>query len=312
MTFTIPPGFPAPTYTFTTNQLTEEGFQLGRKLFYDGRLSQDGLEPCSSCHQQFAAFGTYDHDLAHGFNNQHTLRNATALFNMVWHKQWHWDGAILNLEVQPLAPLQAPNEMAEEINHVLGKLQQDSAYRAMFKAAFGDEQITSQRFLFAITQFVGSMVSANSKYDKVKAGQATFTSDEQNGYAVYQAKCSTCHSEPLFTDLSFRNNGLKLDPFLLDYGKMRITGKKEDSLKFKVPSLRNLYFSFPYMHDGRFVGISQILEHYNSGILDGPTLDPLLKNKIPLNNVEKYYLTQFLRALTDSSFVNDKRFGPPQ
>lgn len=312
LVFSVPKGFPAPNYQFTNNPLTQEGFDLGKKLFYDGRLSKDGNFPCASCHQQVAAFATFDHDLSHGFNNQFTTRNAPGLFNMVWHKEMHWDGGINHIEVQPLAPLTAPNEMAEDINNVIGKLQADEKYRQLFRSAFGDETINSQRMLFAITQFVGSLVSGNSKYDKMKAGTATFTSFEENGYKLFQSKCASCHQEPLFTDFSFRNNGLPLNNFLKDFGRMRITSKKEDSLKFKVPSLRNVVQTFPYGHDGRFTSLNQMIEHYSTGIQDGPTLDPLLKTKIPLNPTEKFYLTQFLATLTDSTFLKDKRFAEPQ
>lgn len=308
----IPAGFPAPQYSFTGNPLTKEGFELGRKLFYDGRLSKDGNFPCASCHQQFAAFATFDHPLSHGFNNQFTLRNAPGLFNMIWNKEMHWDGGITNIEVQPLAPITAPNEMAEDINSVITKLQADELYRKMFTAAFGDETINSQRMLFAITQFVGFMVSASSKYDKVKQGQATFTQTEQNGYTLFQSKCATCHAEPLFTDHSFRNTGIPVDPFINDFGRMRITNKKEDSLKFKVPSLRNVALTFPYGHDGRFSSITSVLDHYSSGIQNGPTLDPLLMNKIPLTNFDKFYLLEFLKTLTDSTLINDKRFAQPE
>jgi cytochrome c peroxidase len=308
----IPAGFPAPQYSFTGNPLTKEGFELGRKLFYDGRLSKDGNFPCASCHQQFAAFATFDHPLSHGFNNQFTLRNSPGLFNMAWSKEMHWDGGIANIEVQPLAPITAPNEMAEDINNVITKLQADEVYRKMFTAAFGDETINSQRMLFAITQFVGFMVSAGSKYDKVKQGQATFTQTEQNGYTLFQSKCATCHAEPLFTDHSFRNTGIPVDPFVNDLGRMRITNKKEDSLKFKVPSLRNVALTFPYGHDGRFSSITSVLDHYSSGVQSGPTLDPLLKNKIPLSNFDKFYLLEFLKTLTDSAFISDKRFAQPE
>lgn len=310
--FPIPAGFPAPQYSFTGNPLTKQGFELGRKLFYDGRLSKDGNFPCASCHQQFAAFATFDHPLSHGFNNQFTLRNAPGLFNMAWNKEFHWDGGINNIEVQPLAPLTAPNEMAEDITNVINKLKADEVYQRMFTAAFGDETINSQRMLFAITQFVNSMVSANSKYDKVKQGKAAFTQTEQNGYTLFQSKCATCHTEPLFTDNSFRNNGIPVDPFINDYGRMRITNKKEDSLKFKVPSLRNVAITLPYGHDGRFSSITSVLDHYSSGIQNGPTLDPLLKNKIPLTNFDKFYLLEFLKTLTDSSFISDKRFAQPE
>ena len=308
----IPAGFPAPQYSFTGNPLTKEGFELGRKLFYDGRLSKDGNFPCASCHQQFAAFATFDHPLSHGFDNQFTLRNAPGLFNMAWNKEMHWDGGITNIEVQPLAPITAPNEMAEDINNVINKLKADEVYPKLFTAAFGDEAITSQRMLFAITQFVNSMVSGNSKYDKVKQGKATFTQTEQNGYTLFQSKCATCHSEPLFTDHSFRNTGIPVDPFVNDYGRMRITNKKEDSLKFKVPSLRNVALTFPYGHDGRFSSITSVLDHYSSGVQDGPTTDAIVKNKITLTNFDKFYLLEFLKTLTDSTFITDKRFAQPE
>jgi cytochrome c peroxidase len=310
--FEVPQGWPSPHYNFSGNPLTKEGFELGRKLFYDGRLSKDGNFPCASCHQQFAAFSTFDHPLSHGFNNQFTLRNAPGLFNVAWQPQTHWDGGITNLEVQPLAPIMAPNEMAEDINSVLEKLRQDGNYPSLFRAAFGDATINSQRMLWALTQFVGSMVSANSKYDQVKKGAAQFTPDEQTGYTIFQSKCTSCHTEPLFTDNSFRNTGITVDPTNKDYGRMNITRRPEDSLKFKVPSLRNVAVTAPYGHDGRFLSISQLLEHYNSGVQDGATTDPLVKNRIPLSINDKFYLLLFLRTLTDSSFITDKRFSPPE
>jgi cytochrome c peroxidase len=312
LSLNLPASFPAPTYTFEGNPLTQQGFDLGKKLFYDGRLSKDGNFPCASCHQQFAAFATFEHDLSHGFNNQFTKRNAPGLFNLLWQKEFHWDGGINHIEVQPLAPITAANEMAEDISSVINKLKADAKYREMFRSAFGDNDITSQRMLKALTQFVGSMISANSKYDKVKRGEETFTTAQQAGYVVFQAKCASCHKEPLFTDQSFRNNGLPLNMHLLDYGRMNITHKKEDSLKFKVPSLRNVVLTFPYGHDGRFWSLDEVFNHYSTGVQNGPTLDPLLKNKIPLSNIERGNLKQFLSTLTDSSFVKDKRFSEPQ
>lgn len=311
ISFTVPNGFPAQFYQFNNNPLTQQGFDLGRKLFYDGRLSKDGNFPCSSCHQPIAAFSTFDHDLSHGYNNQHTKRTAPGLFNIAWHKELNWDGGMSTIEARSLVHITAPNEMAEEITSVIGKLQSDASYRQMFKAAYGDEVINSQRMLQAITQFVGLMVSADSKYDRVKAGKATFNTHEENGYKIFQAKCATCHPEPLFTDFTYRNIGLKLNPLLQDFGRMHITNKKDDSLKFKVPSLRNIFQTFPYGHDGRFTSINQMLEHYSTGIEDGPTLDPLLKSKIPLTANERVYLVQFLGTLTDSTFLTDKRFAEP-
>jgi cytochrome c peroxidase len=216
------------------------------------------------------------------------------------------------LEVQPLAPLTAPNEMAEDINTVIKKLQADPAYPPMFKAAFGSDQVSSQNMLKALTQFVAMMVSANSKYDKVKRGEAQFTVSEQAGYESFKQKCAACHQEPLFTDLSYRNDGFSINTSLQDVGRMRISGKSEDSLKFKVPSLRNVALTEPYTHDGRILSIGQMIDHYTSGIVNSPTLDPLLKNGIQISYAEKFYLIDFLKTLSDSSFIQDTRFSQPQ
>lgn len=310
--FSVPAGFPQPNYTFEGNPLTQQGFDLGRKLFYDGQLSIDGNFPCASCHQQFAAFSTYDHDLSHGFNNQFTTRNAPGLFNLVWLKEFHLDGAINHIEVQPLAPITATNEMADDINNVIRKLKNDNTYPPLFSAAFGSGEINSQRILKALTQFMASMVSANAKYDKVKRNAASFTSIEQAGYTLFQGKCAVCHQEPLFTDLSYRNTGLSLNPFLKDLGRMHITGNRQDSLKFRVPSLRNVMLTFPYSHDGRLYTIDQVLDHYATGILQSSTLDPLLKNGIKLTASERSNIKAFLSTLTDSSFISDKRFAQPE
>lgn len=311
VSFTVPAGFPAPHYDFNANPLTREGIALGRKPFYDGRLSKDGNFPCASCHQQFASFASYAHDLSHGFNSQFTTRNAPALFNLAWQTSFQWDGGVNNIEVQPLAPITAPNEMAETIDNVITKLKQDQDYPSLFKAAFGDEQINSQRMLKALSQFNLSLVSANSRYDSMKRGEATFDRYEQQGYAIFQNKCATCHPEPLFTDYSFRNNGLDLNPDLNDVGRMKITGKSADSLKFKVPSLRNVNLTAPYMHDGRFWFLSQVLEHYRSGIVQSPTLDPSLKNGISMTDADVQNVMAFLRTLTDSTFTANPAFSQP-
>jgi cytochrome c peroxidase len=308
----IPAGWPQPEPLFQNNPLTVEGFDLGKRLFYDGRLSKDGNFPCASCHQQFAAFATYDHDLSHGFDNQFTMRNSPGLFNMAWQKAFHWDGGINHLEVQPLAPITAPNEMAENIDTVLAKLRKDSKYLQQFKAAFGDETINSQRMLKALSQFVGSLVSYNSKYDKVKRGESSFSTAESQGYALFKANCATCHKEPLFTDLSYRNTGLPINTSLRDFGRMRITGLSSDSLKFKVPSLRNAQITFPYMHDGRFYSLQQAVDHYRTGIQNSATLDPLLINKIPLTIADRDNIIAFLRTLTDAAFTSDPRFEAPK
>lgn len=307
----IPKGWPKPARNiFANNPLTEEGFQLGRKLFYDGKLSKDGNFSCASCHQQFAAFSTFEHDLSHGFNNGFTKRNAPALFNIAWMKELQWDGGVNHLEVQALGPMTASNEMAGSLDTILIKLNADTAYKRMFRTAYGSGVITTQRLLRSLSQFVGSIVSSNAKYDKVMRKEATFTPGEQAGYLVYRTHCAVCHAEPLFTDNSFRNNGLPLNTYFKDYGRMVITGLPADSLKFKVPSLRNITVTYPYMHDGRFFTLGQVIEHYRTGIQISSTLDTLLRNKVPLNKLEKNDLITFLTTLTDSTLLHDKRLGP--
>lgn len=309
--FKIPQGWPKPPINiFAKNRLTEEGFLLGRKLFYDGRLSRDGNFPCASCHQQFSAFANYEHDFSHGFNNAFTQRNAPPLFNLAWMTELQWDGGVNHIEVQPLSPLTAPNEMAENIDSVLRKLRKDTAYIRLFKAAFGTIEINSQRMLKALAQFTGSIVSANSKYDKVKRGENSFTYSELNGYNTFKVNCSGCHKEPLFTDNSFRNNGLAMNTLINDHGRMKITGDKNDSLKFKVPTLRNVSLTYPYMHDGRFFSLGQVIDHYRTGIhTDQPNLDSSLKIRLPMSNTEKNNLIYFLFTLTDSALVHNPRFA---
>ena len=222
----IPGGFPQPVYRFEDNPLTEEGFQLGRKLFYDGRLSRDTGFPCSSCHQEIAIFGTYEHDRSHGYNFSHTLRNAPPLFNLAWQKELHWDGQFKSLYAEASQPILTHNEMAENFFYDHFPAWQRFADTGVcFKATFGNPVVTEDGILRALAQFTGYITSSNSKYDLYKKGEASFTPSEQNGYQLYQAKCATCHPEPMFTDYSYRNIGLPVDPLLNDYGRMRVTGK---------------------------------------------------------------------------------------
>ncbi len=307
--FLYPKSWPAPKPIFKYNKLTEEGFQLGKKLFYDGQLSSDGEVSCANCHQQFAAFSNYDHALSHGVNNSFSQRNAPALVNVAWMPYLHWDGAINHIELQPLAPITAPNEMGSSLADALLRLRKDKSYPPLFKAAFGDTVINSQRMLKALSQFVGSLVSCNSKYDKVIIGKTQFTSAEAKGYQLFRDNCSGCHQEPLFTDNSFRNNGQSLNRFN-DLGLMQISQLQTDSLKFKVPTLRNIQVSAPYMHDGHVATLGAAIEHYNNGIdTSRNDIDPLLKKKFNFSTAEKSALIQFLYTLTDSSFLRNPRFG---
>lgn len=307
--FNIPAGWPAPVYDFSKNPLTEEGIALGLKLFYDERLSKDGNFSCGSCHQQFAAFATFNHPFSHGINNSFTTRNAPGLFNLAWKPAFMYDGGITHLDAQPLAPLTAENEMGETIKGALNKIKADDEYRRMFKATFGDEKITTKRMTQALSQFMLTLVSNNSKYDKVIRGEAKFTNMEQKGYELFKLKqCASCHKEPFFTDFSYRDIGLQPDTVLKDYGRFKILGNASDSMKFMVPSLRNVWVTFPYGHDGRFYSINDAIEHYNSKVVAGPNTDPLVVNKIPLTKNELFEIRAFLFTLTDSSFLKDPRF----
>ena len=306
--FTVPNGFPQPQYNFSANPLTEEGFQLGKKLFFDGRLSADGQYPCGSCHQPVAAFTTFEHDRSHGYNNSHTLRNAPGLFNLAWAPEYNQDGSAETLNEVYRKHITNPTEMGETISNVLKKLEAQNEYKRLFKAAFGDEKITEDRMYKAISQFVMNLVSIDSKYDKIKRGQATFTTEEQQGYTVFQAKCATCHKEPLFTDFSYRNNGLEFDAGLNDHGRMRVTGSTADDLKFRVPSLRNAELTSYYGHDGRLSVFRMMIRHYRTTITQSSTLDPILKNGIQLTNAEEDALVAFVRTLSDSAFLNNPRF----
>lgn len=311
LTQEIPAGFPPPVYKFEDNPLTKEGFELGRKLFYDGRLSLDNFHPCASCHQQIAAFGTYEHDRSHGVNMTHTLRNAPPLFNLAWQTKYHWDGEFNSLYNEAAQPIHGDHEMGENFTAIVNKIQKDPDYREAFKKVFRTEFISPNDMLKALAQFTGFFTSANSKYDQVKKGAATFTVPELHGYQLFQAHCISCHPEPMFTDYSFRNIGLPVDPLLNDYGRFRVTKDPADSLKFKVPSLRNVYITSNYMHDGRFNTLAQVLNHYRTGVQKNTTLDPLLINGITLTNTEANDIGLFLRTLTDSSFIRDPRFDKP-
>lgn len=308
----VPEGFPEPVDRFAGNPLTMEGFELGHKLFYDGRLSIDGMHPCSSCHQQIAGFGTYEHDRSHGVFNSHTLRNAPVLFNLAWNKSFHWDGEFSTLIDEAVHPITGHTEMGETFNAVIRKIETDLDYKRSFKRVFHTDKILPVHLQMALAQFTGYLTSSNSKYDRYKKGQASFTVQEETGYTLFKANCASCHPEPLFTDYSLRNIGLPVDPLLNDYGQMRITGNKEDSLKFKVPTLRNVTISSNYMHDGRFNTLAQCLNHYRTGVQQSPNLDPLLINGINLTSSEATALSVFLRTLTDSTFITDSRFSAPR
>jgi len=307
-----PKNWKKPNYDFEKNPLTKQGVALGRKLFYDPILSKDSTTSCSSCHLSFTAFTHVDHALSHGIGDSIGNRNSPALMNLAWGKSFMWDGSVHHLDVQALAPISDPRELGEDLNHVIEKLQITGSYPRLFDLAFGESQITGEHLLKALAQFQLTLISANSKYDKVSRGVEMFTEQEAKGYEIFKKNCSSCHREPLFTNGEFANNGLSIDSFLMDFGRMNITQNAADSLKFKVPTLRNIEFSFPYMHDGRFKKLREVINHYSTGIRKSETLAPVLQNGIELTSNEKVDLIAFLLTLTDKEFLFNRDFAFPR
>jgi cytochrome c peroxidase len=311
-TLPTPKGWKKPAYNFDKNPLNVNKIVLGRALFYEPKLSKDNTISCASCHSLYNAFTHVDHPVSHGIDDMIGTRNSPTLMNLAWHKSFMWDGAINHLDVQALAPITNPIEMNEDIDNIIKKLKKDTKYKIAFQKAYNDTNITGEYILKAISQFSLTLISANSKYDKVMHGEDKFTPQEQKGYRIFKKNCSSCHTEPLFTNLNFENNGLPVDTQYNDYGRMDITHNKRDSLKFKVPTLRNIEFSYPYMHDGRFENLKAVFNHYDQGIVKSNTLSKQLKASIILTSNERVDLTAFLLTLTDKEFLFNTDFGYPK
>ncbi len=314
VTLRKPANFPDIVYDLSQNPLTVEGVALGKTLFYDAQLSRDSTISCGFCHQQFAGFGHSDHPLSHGIGGKFGTRNVPGLQNLAWGREFFWDGGVTSLNELPISPIQNAVEMDLKFSDALSRVQKSPKYPAMFKAAFGSDTVTTARFLKAISQFLLTLVSADSRYDKYvrKESGGDLNSDELAGLNLFQQKCATCHATDLFTDKSYRNNGLSVGA-INDQGRYTITLNEADRLKFKVPSLRNIERTFPYMHDGRFATLDQVLKHYTSEVTDSPSLDPVLKANgklgIALTDMEKKQVTAFLLTLTDDTFINNRAFS---
>ncbi|WP_299435771.1 cytochrome c peroxidase [uncultured Aquimarina sp.] len=316
LAFTIPSNFPEPSYNVTLNPPTEKGFELGKKLFYDGRLSSDGVISCGFCHIQDFAFTHHTHIVSHGVDGALGTRNAQPLHNLAFMNEFTWDGAAIHLDLQPIIPITAEVEMNESFSSILKKLEEQPEYVTLFREAFEDQKINSENLLKALSQFMIMMISSNSKYDKIERNEGSvFTANEAAGFELFTSKCASCHAGTLFTDQSYRNNGLAIDPEYNDIGRNRVTGLTSDLYKFKVPTLRNIELTFPYMHDGRLKTLQDVLDHYSDGMVDSETLDPVFKNTdgtilgISMTEEEKQQIISFLKTLTDDDFVNDTRFS---
>jgi cytochrome c peroxidase len=314
--FNLPSNFPPLTYDLEANPPTETGFELGRRLFYEGRLASDGVVACGFCHIQEFAFTHHTHIVSHGVDGALGSRNAQPLHNLAFQNEFNWDGAAIHLDMQPIIPITNEVEMNESFTNIIAKLQVHPDYPRLFREAFENGQINSENILKALSQFLVMMVSSNSKFDKFRRGEGNvaLTANETQGMELFAQKCASCHAGELFTDQSYRNNGLAIDPQYNDIGRERVTGFPADKYKFKVPNLRNIEITFPYMHDGRFATLDAVLEHYRSGIHNTENLDPIFQQPdgsfgIPMTDDEKARIIDFLKTLTDTDFIFDNRFS---
>jgi cytochrome c peroxidase len=313
--FKKPENFPSPVYTFENNPFTKEGIELGQALFYDPILSRDSSIACASCHQQVVAFADPVHRLSKGIEDREGIRNAPALQNLAFQSHFFWDGGVNHLDFVPINAITSEIEMAEKLSFIVEKMNRSKIYPGKFKRVFGEDKITTQKLFYSLSQFMAMMISANSRYDKfIRNEGEVLTQDELDGMKLFKRKCAGCHATDLFTDGSFRNDGLNAT-FELDSGRSRITESSQDQGKFKVPSLRNAELTAPYMHDGRFKTLNQVLDHYAQEIVDSETLDPDLKQNntlgIAVTEAEKTKIIAFIKTLTDRTFTSDKRFSNP-
>ncbi|MCG1035608.1 cytochrome-c peroxidase [Polaribacter sargassicola] len=303
----IPDNFPDLNNSFYGNIPTKYGVELGEKLFSEKRLSIDNTISCASCHIKTNVFS--DHNkIAVGVEERLGIRNVPPIQNLAFLQFYNWDGNKLQLENQPLVPIITFEEMDSSILEVIGKIETYEEYLDLFYKAFGDKEITPDRIYKSIAQFEYTLISANSKYDKVMRNEGeVFTENEAKGYQVFKDKCATCHSTELFTDQSFRNIGFPVNPSTDEAGRARVTGLAEDAYRFRVPSLRNVEYTAPYGSFGQFATLKEVLDYLDNGVLESDNLDVILKennNRIPLTEKEKENLIFFLKALSDNNFIN--------
>ncbi len=311
----IPVHFPPLTYNLQNNPITQERFELGRQLFFDPLFSSDGKVSCASCHHPEAAFSDPGKAKSAGVFGRLGKRNSPSIVNSLWQNSFMWDGGVIHLNLVPLVPITDHLEMDIPWAQAIQRINQAPHYVQKFQSAFGIEPpVQDQEVLQAFAAFMGTLISSNSKYDQVLKGQDQFTNDELNGYMLFRVNCGGCHKEPLLTDHSFRNNGL--DSVFVDEGRMHITNDVNDLGKFKVPSLRNVALTYPYMHDGRFQTLDEVLDHYSHGVKPSATLDSLLhpnfRGRMSLiTHDQKESIIEFLHTLTDYDFIQNTQFNKP-
>ena len=300
---------------------------LGKMLFYEPMLSKDGTQSCASCHRQTDGFSDTTR-FSIGVEGLPGKRQAMPIFNMAWHtNQFFWDGRADLLRDQALMPIQDPLEMNETLDNVVAKLSDSETYRNQFIRAFGDDKITSDKMALAMEQFMLSIVSHDSKYDKYLAGTVQLTESETRGKVLFEteynpffpdisgADCQHCHGGINLENDRYMNNGLDMEMNITDIGREQVTENPNDRAKFKVPSLRNIAVTPPYMHDGRFQTLEEVIDHYNEGIQESSTTDPTVLNTretgLFLTEQDKQDLINFLHTFTDETFLNNEEYESP-
>jgi cytochrome c peroxidase len=311
--FTISARFPRPDLP-RDNPLTVEGVELGRRLFFEKRLSINNSQSCASCHQPSHAFSDAGKRFSNGAEGGEGTRNAMGIFNMAWKRSFFWDGRASSLREQVLMPIQNNREMHESLAEVIARLSDDADYPKLFAAAFGTPEITTNRLAMALEQFVLTRVSCDSRLDRALDGKSELTSEEKRGFELFMteydprrglhgADCFHCHGGALFQSQGFANNGL--DSAFADAGRGAVTGREGDKGRFAVPSLRNVELTAPYMHDGRFKTLEEVVAHYCTGVKRSSTLDPNLAKHpdggVPLSAGDQKALVAFLKTLTEES-----------
>lgn len=305
----IPMGFPTLNSAVQKNRPTKYGTALGEMLFHENKLSGNNTISCASCHNQAMAFAD-NVPQAIGIYGRVGLRNTPPIQNLAFLNFYNWDGNVLQLEKQPLVPIITHEEMNSSILEVMAKLKNVPAYKELLLKAFGDEQLTADRIYRSLAQYMYTLISADSKYDRVlRQAGLSFNEPEARGFAVFKSKCASCHSGALFTDQSFRNIGFPLNPSSEEAGRARVTGIPADYMRFRVPSLRNIAFTAPYGSFGQFASLMDLLDYMDNGVLAADNLDPIFKengNRLPLAAQEKTDIVAFLHTLSDKEFVGTK------
>ena len=306
-----PDYFPPIAYNIERNPITKTGFELGKKLFNDPILSIDNSVACSNCHVKAVAFTDPQHNPSVGVHEKTGTRNAPMIANLAFQKEFLLDGGINHLDFVAVFAIENPNEMGHTLEGVVRKLNQSNDYKRLFRSAFPQiDTITSPYVLKALSQYMLLLVSDQAKYDQVIRGEVVFSASEAAGYQIFNQNCASCHSGHLFTNQAFVNNGL--DTKFTDPGRATITETPNDLGKFKVPSLRNIAVTAPYMHDGRFDSLKKVINHYRFGIQYSATLDTTLykagRCTIQLSDQDVNNLIDFLMTLTDYDFLSNPVF----